>query len=139
MQAAVAASFVVIEAQALLELAVVVLDAPAQLGELHEPADRGVGGQVREPVLDGLVLAARPFGQQPALGQHPVVVALCVVGRPDAQRDEVAAQRAAVTVAPADGVCAVATCGEDQLAQVARRVRRLSNNSPRTYCSPFAR
>ena len=33
LQAAVGAPFIVVEAQALLELAVVVLDAPAQLGQ----------------------------------------------------------------------------------------------------------
>jgi hypothetical protein len=45
-QPAVAAALVVIEAEALLEFAVVVFDAPAQLRELHEPLERGVGGQV---------------------------------------------------------------------------------------------
>jgi hypothetical protein len=51
MQAAVAASFVVIEAQTLLELAVVVLDAPAQLGQLHERGDGGLGGQVAKALF----------------------------------------------------------------------------------------
>jgi hypothetical protein len=61
----------------------------------------GVDGQVAQPVLHRLVLAARPLGQQPALGQQPVIVALGVVGGPDPERDEVAAQRAAACVAPA--------------------------------------
>jgi hypothetical protein len=73
LQPAVAAAFVVIKAEALLEFAVVVLNAPAQLGELDERDQRGVGGQVRQPVLDRLVLACGPFGQQPARGQHAVV------------------------------------------------------------------
>jgi hypothetical protein len=51
-QAAVAAAFVVVEAEALLELAAVVLDAPSELGQQHEPLEPGVRSQVREPVLD---------------------------------------------------------------------------------------
>ena len=51
-QPAIAVAFVVVEAEALLELAVVVLDAPAQLGQRHEPDQRRVGGQVGQPVLD---------------------------------------------------------------------------------------
>ncbi len=56
-QAAIGAAFVVIKAEALLELAVVMLDAPAQLGGLDECRDRRVGREVGEPVFDGLVLA----------------------------------------------------------------------------------
>lgn len=89
MQAAAGPAFVVIEAEALLEFSIVVLDAPAQLGQYDEPLERGLGGQVRQPVLDRFVLAGRPLGQQPALGEHAVIVALGVVGGPDAQRDEV--------------------------------------------------
>ena len=56
MQPAEGAAFVVVQAEALLELAVVVLDTPAELGEVHEPGQWRVGGQVGEPVLDRLVL-----------------------------------------------------------------------------------
>ena len=40
---AVGATFVMIETEALLELAVVVLDAPAELREPHERHQRGIG------------------------------------------------------------------------------------------------
>ena len=117
MQPAVGAAFVVIQAEALLEFAVVVLDAPAELREPNERHERRVGGQVREPVLDRLVLALGPFGEQPALREHAVVLALGVVGGTDADRDELAGQRAAVTFAPADRVDVLAAGGERQRPQ----------------------
>jgi hypothetical protein len=48
MQPAVGAAFVVIQAEALLELAVVMLDPPSQLRELHEPGQRDVFGENRQ-------------------------------------------------------------------------------------------
>jgi hypothetical protein len=45
-QAAVGAAFVVIKAEALLEFAVIVLDAPAQLGRSDERLDWRVLGQI---------------------------------------------------------------------------------------------
>ena len=97
LQAAERAAFVVIKAEALLELAVVVLNAPAQLREADQGHDRRLGREVGEPVLDRLVLALRPFSEQPPLGQHPVAVALGVVGGADAQRDELATRQSAVS------------------------------------------
>ena len=58
-QAAVAAALEVIQPEALLELAVVVLDAPPELGQRREPDSWAVGGQVGEPVLDRLVALAK--------------------------------------------------------------------------------
>src|SRR5512132_3848517 len=46
--AAEAAALEVVKAKAVFELAVVVLDAPAQLGQPHQLLKRGVVGQVRE-------------------------------------------------------------------------------------------
>lgn len=54
------------QAQDLLHFAVVVLDAPAQLCGAHEGGQRGVGGQVGQPELDGFGLGGGLFGQQPA-------------------------------------------------------------------------
>jgi hypothetical protein len=36
-----------------LELAVVVFDAPADLGQTDQVGDRGVGGQIEQPVFGG--------------------------------------------------------------------------------------
>jgi hypothetical protein len=67
-----------------------VLDPPAELRELDECEQRRVGGQVREPVLDRLVLVLGPFGEQPPLREHAVIVALRVVRGADTDLDELA-------------------------------------------------
>ena len=45
MEAAPAASFVVIEPDLLLELLIIALDPPAQLGKIHKPAEGDVLGK----------------------------------------------------------------------------------------------
>jgi hypothetical protein len=62
-------AFEVGQAQGLLHLAVVVLDAPAQFRGAHEGGQRSVGGQVGQPKLHRFGLGGGPFGQQPAHGQ----------------------------------------------------------------------
>ena len=69
--AGVAAAFEVVESEAVFEFAVVVFDAPADLGQADQVAQGGVGGQVGQPVVGGFRLAGWPFGQQPAFGQVP--------------------------------------------------------------------
>ena len=61
-------ALVVAQAQFLLELQVVPLDQPVQLGQLDEPLDRGVGRQIGEPELCRLGFVTRPFDKQPVLG-----------------------------------------------------------------------
>ena len=66
------AAFEVVQAEAGFQFAVVVLDPPADLGQPDELGDRGVFGQVGQPVVGGLVGFGGPFGQQPALRQAAV-------------------------------------------------------------------
>jgi hypothetical protein len=61
----------VVQPQRVFQFAVVVLHSPAQLGQVDQPLQRDLGGQVREPVLDRLGLAWGPLGQQPAQRQLP--------------------------------------------------------------------
>ena len=68
----------VVEPERVLELAVVELDAPAQLGEAHEVCERRLRGQVGQPVLSSGQLAAAeaaetetPIGQLPTLPRVP--------------------------------------------------------------------
>ena len=68
--AEVAAAFEVVQPEAVLELTVVVLDPPADLGDADQFTQRGVGGQGGQPVVGGLGGAGWSFGQQPALGQR---------------------------------------------------------------------
>src|SRR5215813_12856493 len=58
-------SFEVTEPDLLLELLVIALDAPAQLGVVDQPTEADVVWKRREPVLGRLLLALRPFDQQP--------------------------------------------------------------------------
>ena len=45
-EAGLSSALIVAEAEFLLELQIVPLDQPAQLGQADQPVDRGVGGQV---------------------------------------------------------------------------------------------
>ena len=81
--AAPGAALEVVQAEAVLEFAVVVFDAPAHLGPPDQVGDWGGGGQVRYPVVRRSVLAVRPFHQQGLGGQHsvpPVAAAARLLG-----------------------------------------------------------
>ncbi len=69
-------AFEVVQAQAVFEFAVIVLDAPADLGQTDQVGDRCVGGQVGQPVIGRRVGVGGPFDQEPAVGQDPVPPAL---------------------------------------------------------------
>ncbi len=70
------------EAQLLLKLEIIALDQPAQFGEMHEPFNRSVDGQAREPEFDGSRLVFRPFDEQPLLGPGLTAPGIAV-GRAD--------------------------------------------------------
>ena len=83
--AGVGAALEVVQAQAGLQLAVVVLDPPSDRGQPDEFFDGGVFGEVGQPVIGGFVCFGGPFGQQPALRQPAVGAARDVpVGGADA-------------------------------------------------------
>ena len=65
MEAAPSAPFEMPEPDLLLELLIVALDAPAQLGEIDQAVEGDVLRKRREPVFGRLVLALRPLDQQP--------------------------------------------------------------------------
>jgi hypothetical protein len=65
------AALEVVQAEAVFEFAVVVLDPPPDLGQAGQLGDGGIGGQVRKPVIGRLFGAGGPFGQQPALCRLP--------------------------------------------------------------------
>lgn len=64
-EAAPPATFEVVEAELALHLLVVALDSPTKLREVHEPLQRGLGRQVRQIQLAGLLLATRPLAEKP--------------------------------------------------------------------------
>jgi hypothetical protein len=73
MEAAPPTPFKMAEPKLLLKLLIVALDAPAQFGDVDQPAERDVFRKGREPVFGRLVLALGPLDQQPlfrsALGE----------------------------------------------------------------------
>src|SRR4051812_40664376 len=64
-EAAPAAALVGPEPQFLLELLVVALDAPPELGKFNQARETNVLRQGREPVFGGLLLAFRPLDHEP--------------------------------------------------------------------------
>ena len=68
MKAAPVATFVMSEADLLLELLVIAFDHPAPLGGMHQAFEGGALRQVGQPVLGRLRLAVRPLDEQPFLG-----------------------------------------------------------------------
>jgi hypothetical protein len=77
MEAAPASSFEVVEADLLLEVLIVALDAPAQLGPFDQTRPGDVLGQGREPVAGRLALAVGPLDEEPfdgSLGKRAVAM-----------------------------------------------------------------
>src|SRR5215211_3732481 len=66
-EAAPAAALVGPEPQVRLELLVIALDAPPELGKFNQAREGDLLRQGREPVLGGLLLAFRPLDQEPFL------------------------------------------------------------------------
>src|ERR1044072_3582218 len=62
-----AAALVVPQPEFLLELLVVALDAPPELGAFDQAREADILRQGREPVRGGLLLAFRPLDQEPLL------------------------------------------------------------------------
>ncbi len=117
-KAAPAAALKVAEPDLLLELLIITLDPPARLGGVHQVLERGVRGQVGEPVFGRFRLTARPFDQQPFL--RPGFTALFVaMGRADAQGEEARGQR---------GLAAFTPCHRPPGAQRLRRGQRLDRH-----------
>src|SRR6266481_2777278 len=69
MEARPAAALIVAEADFLLEVVIIALDAPAQLGEIDEAAERHVAVDGCEPEFGGRGLALGPFDEQCLFGK----------------------------------------------------------------------
>ena len=78
MQTTPSTPFKMAKPQLLLEVLIVALDAPTQLGEIDQTFEGHIFRKVREPVFDCFVLAFWPLDQQPffraALGK--IVIAM---------------------------------------------------------------
>src|ERR1700739_2724796 len=67
MEAAPATAFKMAKADLLLELLIIALDTPTQLGKIDKTGKADVGRQARQPGLFPLLLVFGPFDQQPFL------------------------------------------------------------------------
>src|SRR5216683_5440284 len=68
-EAAPAAALIVPEADFLLQVLIIALDAPAHLGEIDEAAERHLPVDGCKPVFCGPGLALRPFNEQCLFGK----------------------------------------------------------------------
>src|SRR5260221_50288 len=60
--------FVMAQSKFLLQVLIIALDPPAQLGQIDQAAERDIVGQGREPVFGRLRLVLRPFHEEPFFG-----------------------------------------------------------------------
>src|ERR1700687_5103545 len=123
MEAAPPAPFEVPKPAFLLELVIIALDTPAQLGEVDEFAEADIGWQRRQPILGRLGFAHAPLDEQPILRQrfrHERAMAT-----PNAHAGEARRQPLGRTFPPPDRVPSMfgqitrQTFGRDQIGLVA--------------------
>src|SRR6266481_8674296 len=69
MEAPPAAALIMAEADFLLEVVIIALDAPAQFGDVDKAAERHVAVDGREPEFGGRGLALGPFDEQCLFGE----------------------------------------------------------------------
>src|SRR3954471_19390735 len=79
-EVAPAAALVGPKPEFLLELLVVPLDAPPELGEFDQAREADVLGQGREPVLGGFLLAFRPLDHEPFLRAQLIAPVIAMSG-----------------------------------------------------------
>src|SRR5262245_5187263 len=99
MEAAPAPPLEMIQAEFVLELLVVPLDPPAELGQPHELGERDRRRQGREPILRGLGFARRPLDQE-VLFRAGLGALLVAMRGPDPEPGEAGAHGSARALAP---------------------------------------
>src|SRR5579863_573111 len=111
MESAPSTSFKMPKPDLLLEVLIVALDTPAQLGQIDQMVEGNLFRQCREPVFGRLVLAFGPLDEQPffraALAE--IVIAM---GSPHAKPCKAREQRLGRAFAPLDGT--PGSCGQVQ-------------------------
>ena len=78
------APFIIAEAEFLLQLLVVALDPPSQLGEINQTLEGDMLGQCGQPILGRLGFSFWPLDQQPLFGARRAQPGLAM-RRPHAQ------------------------------------------------------
>src|ERR1700693_2942648 len=102
MKAAPTPSLVVAQAEFLLELLIVPLNAPAHFGCLDQIHKRGVSGQRRQTILGRFCLIYRPFDQQPLFGTWSAQPLLVTMRSPHSHGGEARRQGRVAALTPLD-------------------------------------
>ena len=132
MKAPPASSFIVIEAEFLLEFLIVALDPPAHFGGCNEDCEVGIRRQGRKPIFGRRAFALRPFDEQPFFGiglRAPVVP----MRGPHAQDGEPGMQGFVDAFAPCDVTPGVS---RQRLRQLSGRLRLVLRVAPHQRRGP---
>ena len=97
------APFIIAEAEFLLELLVVALDPPSQLGEVDQTLKADLLGQCGKPIFGRLGFALRPLDQQPLFGARLAPLGIAM-RRPHALPGEARRQPVRGALAPGNGL-----------------------------------
>src|SRR4051794_18122307 len=129
MKAAPAASFVMIEPKFLLEVLVIPLNPPAQLGSVNQIDQGGGRRQGREPVLGRLLVTLRPLDQQPLLRMRlgPPIIAM---GWTHPHRGEAPAQVTPAALAPTHRLPGTRRQGDGEVLGADRLMLGISTLAP---------
>src|SRR5215468_4024485 len=100
MEAAPATALIMPEADFLLEVVIIALDAPAQLDEVDEAAERHVAVDSCEPELGRRSLTLRPFDEQRLFGEPCFTL---LRGNAHAHAGKARLQRLVRAFTPSDG------------------------------------
>ena len=103
-----ASPFEMPEPDLLLELLIVALDAPAHHGDIDHALESDVLGQRGEPEFRGLLLALRPFDDQPLLG---LLAARALAGGAHTHAGEAGGEPRVGAVAPGESCARLASAG----------------------------
>src|SRR3954468_13128152 len=123
MKATPTASFIMVEPEFLLEVLVIALNSPPQLGHVDQIDEGGRGRQGREPILARLLVTVRPLDQQPLLRMRlaPPIVAM---GRAHPHRGEAPAQHTTLAaLTPAHRLPGARRQGESEVLGTDRLMR----------------
>ena len=112
-------SFIVIEAEFLLEFLIIALDPPAHFGRCDERLEVGVGRQGRKPVFGRCAFALRPFDDEPFFGMGLGAPVVAMRG-PHAQAGEPGVQSFVDALAPCDVAPGV---GRQRFGELSGRLR----------------
>src|SRR5580658_8327078 len=129
-KAAPTSSFIVTETDLLLELLIVALDAPAQLGAVDQPVEGDVLGQGREPIFGGISFLCGPLDEQPFLDAAFVRGGGITVCGSNTNAGEAGFEPVGRAFAPREGLPGLRRQAVGEIFDLDRRIGRLTPPPP---------